>query len=412
MTYQSLTEKAETYLKTLCVDIADRRVGSRGNQAATDVFAATVRSFGFQVETPTFACIDWEEDGAELTVGGTSWDVHVSPYTLGCSVRAPLTVISTLDALESADLAQTIVLLRGEIAREPLMPKRFPFYNPERHQRIVHLLETQRPQAILAATSRNPELAGAVYPFPLIEDGDIDIPSVYMTEGTGTRLARHAGEVAELDIRAHRTPAEGCNVIARQGSTDGGEIVVFAHIDAKDGTPGALDNAAGTAVLLLLAELMAEDTVSPSEGDLGLEIVALNGEDYYSNPGQLQYLDRNEGAFETIALGINLDGLGYHKGRTAYSFYNCPPTMAETAREIFSGYSDLVEGEAWYQGDHALFLMHERPTLAMTSERVSDLLTEIVHTAKDRPAIVDTAQLVATARALRDLIVKMRAGSA
>jgi hypothetical protein len=48
----------------------------------------------------------------------------------------------------------------------------------------------------------------------------------------------------------------------------------------------------------------------------------------------------------------------------------------------------------------------------MTSERVSDLLTEIVHTAKDRPEIVDTAQLVATARALRDLIVKMRAGSA
>jgi aminopeptidase YwaD len=408
MTYTPLIEKAETYLQTFCVDIPNRRVGSRGNQAATDVFASTVREFGLQVETPTFDCIDWEEDGAELVVGGTSWDVHVSPYTLGGTVRAPLTVVSTLEGLEAADLERAIVLLRGEIAREPLMPKNFPFYNPERHQRIVHLLETKRPQAILAATSRNPELAGAVYPFPFIEDGDVDIPSVYMTEDVGAQLADHVGEIASLEIRAHRTPAEGCNVIARQGATDHRKIVVVAHIDAKDGTPGALDNAAGTTVLLLLAELMA-DAGPVSEGDLGLEIVALNGEDYYSNPGQLQYLGRNEGAFDTIALGVNLDGVGYHRGRTAYSLYNCPSVLTERIEAALSPYADLVAGEPWYQGDHALFLMHERPALAMTSERVSDLLSEIVHTPKDRPEIVDAGQLVAAASALRDLIVSMRA---
>ena len=51
------------------------------------------------------------------------------------------------------------------------------------------------------------------------------------------------------------------------------------------GTPGALDNASGTTVLLLLAELLAD-----YRGSLGVDIVAINGEDYYSAPGEIVYL--------------------------------------------------------------------------------------------------------------------------
>ena len=62
------------------------------------------------------------------------------------------------------------------------------------------------------------------------------------------------------------------------------KITVFAHIDAKDGTPGALDNGAGVVVLLLLAELLQD-----YDGGVELELVALNGEDYYSAAGEMQY---------------------------------------------------------------------------------------------------------------------------
>ena len=165
------------------------------------------------------------------------------------------------------------------------MPKSFTFYNPDEHKHIIRLLEEKKPQAIIAATSRNPEMAGAVYPFPLIEDGDFDIPSVYLTEELGVELANHAGEHISLDIRAQRTPAKGCNVITRKG--DGtNRVVCFAHIDSKQGTPGALDNASGVTILLLLGELLKD-----FEGSLGVELVALNGEDYYSNPGEMQYLE-------------------------------------------------------------------------------------------------------------------------
>jgi aminopeptidase YwaD len=141
--------------------------------------------------------------------------------------------------------------------------------------------------------------------------------------------------------------------------------------------------------------------------DLGIEIVALNGEDYYAAPGQLQYLSRNEGRFEEIVLGVNLDGVGYHRGRTAYSLYGCPPALADPIHAAFDAYNTQIEGEPWYQGDHGIFLMHERPTLAMTSERLTEIMTEIVHTARDRPEIVAADQLVDSARALRDLVQKL-----
>jgi aminopeptidase YwaD len=282
------------------------------------------------------------------------------------------------------------------------MPKDFPFYNPDEHKRIVHLLETKKPLAIVAATSRDPALAGGVYPFPLIEDGDFDIPSVYMTDREGDRLATHAGSRISLDIKAERIPSSGCNVIARKGADPNRRVVLFAHIDAKDNTPGAIDNAAGVVVLLLLAELLADYS-----GNLGLELVALNGEDYYSAPGEQQYVRLNAGRFAEITLGVNVDAAGYVQGDTAYSLYDCPVDIADLVRQSFAAQPDMVEGELWYQSDHGLFIQHHRPALAITSERFNELTTYITHTPKDSPEIVDMNKLVSIALALRDLLLSL-----
>lgn len=402
MTSVLLPEKAEAYLRELCLEIPSRRVGSEGNRAATDFFASVVASFGFETEYPEFDCIDWIQEGAELTVDGVPFEAFVSPYSLGCCVRAPLAVVSTVEELETAEVSDKIVLLHGDIAKEQLMPKNFPFYNPDHHKQIIQLLETKKPQAIIAATSRDLEMVGSMYPFPLFEDGDFDIPSVYMTDEEGNRLAEHAGQEVSLQSRAQRIPAKGCNVIARKGADPNRRVVLFAHIDSRIGTPGASDNASGVVVLLLLAELLADYA-----GNLGLKMVAMNGEDYYANPGEQQWLRLNEGRFDEILLGINVDDVGYHKGKVAYSLYDCPSELASSIHEVFSGYTDLTEGEPWYAGDHGLFLMNQRPALAITSELLMELMAEITHTPKDTPEILDSAKLVHFAAALRDLLLHL-----
>jgi len=384
------------------VEIPGRRTGSEGNRAATGFFAGVVSALGWRTDCPEFACIDWRQEGADLIVGGERFEALVSPFTLGCVDRAPLALVSMVEELEAADLSDRIVLLYGEIAREQLMPKEFVFYNPDEHKRIVRALEAARPRAIIAATSRNPELAGAVYPFPLIEDGDFDIPSVYMKDVEGERLARHAGQEVEAEIRAWRSGATACNVVARKGAGAGRRAVLFAHIDAKEGTPGALDNASGVTVLLLLAELLAG-----YDGGLGIELVAMNGEDYYAASGEKLWLARNEGRFASIALGINLDGVGHRGGRPVYSLYGCAPGLGGQIRQVLAPYPAMIEGGAWYQSDHSLFLAQGIPALALTSQQFGELWSEVAHTAADRPEIVDPAQLTSIAAALRDLLLRI-----
>jgi len=400
MTISHLTEKAEAYLYQLCVEIPSRRVGSPGNRAATDLFAAIAASFGFEVETPEFDCIDWQGEGADLTAGGRHFTAFPSPYSRGCRVRAPLVVASTDEQLAAADINGKVLLLRGEAAKEQLMPKNFAFYNPDRHRWIIRLLEERQPWAIITATARDLEMVGSQYPFPLFEDGDFNIPSVYMTDEEGDGLAELAGEEVALESRATRTPATGCNVIARKGAEPHRRVVLFAHIDARMGSPGAGDNASGVTALLLLAELLADYC-----GSIGVEIVALNGEDYYANPGEMQYLALNEGKFGEIVLGINLDDVGYRRGRVAYSLYGCPDDLTGSIRGVLAGYEEMVEGEAWYQGDHGLFLMNQTPALAFTSEMLAELMAEITHTPKDIPETVNPPKLVQVALALRDLVL-------
>lgn len=397
-----LAQKAQEYLETLCTQISNRRVGSEGNRLATAFFAETIKSFEFEVRCPEFECMDWQDEGGVVCVDGKTYLLHPSPYSLAIDAKAPLIIASSAADLETLDISNKILLMRGDLAKEQFMPKNFPFFQLEEQQEIIQVLEREKPLAIITATSRNPETAGALYPFPVFEDGDFDIPSAYTTEEQGAQLSAYDGQEIALQIRAQRIPARACNVVARKGKNPKERIVLFAHVDAKGGTPGALDNGTGTVTLLLLAELLRD-----YDGRKCIEIVALNGEDYYSNPGEQLYLQENEGRFDEIMLGINIDGMGYRQGKTAFSLYDCPPEMMRAIKKAFADEEAFLAGEPWNQGDHALFLMNGRPALALTSERVDELLAEIVHTEKDVPALVDYQQVGRTALALHRLLATL-----
>jgi len=318
-------------------------------------------------------------------------------------VSGQLVIASGLDELEALalqpPLTSSVLLVRGELAKEQLMPKMFPFYNPEEHQHILRLLETIQPQAIIAASRRSPETAGALYPSPLIEDGDFNIPSVYLTEEQGLRLADQVGKMVLLSSQAWRIPSSGCIVLASKGQPRQPRIVVCAHLDAKIGTPGALDNASGVTGLLLLAELLQDYT-----GRLGVEIFVVNGEDNYAAAGEKLYVDLNQGKFDRILLNINLDAAGYIHGDTAYSLYDCPPQLTATIQQAFAAQPGIVEGQPWYQSDHMVFVQNYVPAIAITSQMIQEILAGIAHTRQDTPDLVDPDRLVKIAQSLCRLV--------
>ncbi len=391
--------KAKTYLNTLCSVTPNRRVGSLGNRAATDFFAQKMSSWGYLIDTTPFNCFDYESKEPSLTYKDTSFNVKISPYSLGCDAQAELVVASTIDELETSDCHNKILLLKGEISAEQLMPKNFVFYNPDHHIRIYALLEQKQPKAIITATSKNPQMVGNIYPFPLINDGDFDIPSVFCTDIVGEEIAARAGEKFKLKAEARRIPTTACNVIASKNPNAQKKITVCAHIDAIEDSPGASDNASGVVVELLLAEMLKEH-----QGKVGVEIVAFNGEDHYSLGGQMDYLRRYSDTFEQILAAINIDDVGYWKGNTAYSFYGCPTEIQQKANTSFGKYAGILEGEQWYQGDHMIFAQSQKPTIAVTSDKVAELMATITHSPKDTPEIVDCKKLVELACALEGLV--------
>lgn len=403
MKTENLYKKSLSYLKKLCEEIPERSVGSEGNRRATAFFAKELSSLGWQTEMSELDVIDWEDDGAELRSGDQSFNALVSPYSLGCSVQAPLISASCLEELESQDIGGKILLLHGAIAKEQLMPKNFVFYNPEEHQKIIALLERKQPAAIISATGRNAALAGGVYPFPLIEDGDFDIPSVYMTEDEGKKLLSCVGKPALLQSRSSRIPAKAYNVVARKGQNTDKRVVISAHIDAKKGSPGAIDNATGVVILLLLAELLKD-----YDGDRLLEIAAFNGEDYYAVPGQMDYIRKNQENFSKIVLNINIDGAGYKEGKSAFSFFDVPEAIRAKADEMLAKFDGITEGILWYQGDHGIFIQYGCPAIAVSSQWFIENAAsqDITHTPKDNIGIVDCRKLIEIAEALNWLLRK------
>ena len=391
-------------LERLCLQIDNRHVGSPGNQEAARYAADRLKDCGFEVITPEFDCIDWYDGGCSLMLEGDKINAFVSPYSLPCDLVSNFETAGTFDELVEKDFTGKIAVLHGELCKEQLMPKNFVFYNPEGHQRIIAVLEAKKPLAIAAITERNPELAGALYPFPLFEDGDFDIPSVYLTDAEGERILSNTDKKLSLSINSERIKSKGCNAIGiKRGKTEK-RIVFSAHVDTKKNTPGALDDSTGIAILLSLAKLLEDYS-----GDYTIELAAFNGEDYYSAPGQMLYLEENNEKFGEIVLNVNIDGAGHRNYRSSVCYFNWEEEFCDGLRAAFNDNGKFVEVEPWYQGDHMIFVANGIQAIAITSENTHQLMTEIAHTPKDTLDNVDLQILYSIVYSCRDIVRRLPA---
>ncbi|MFP4521509.1 MAG: M28 family peptidase [Fibrobacterota bacterium] len=397
---KNLSLKSGALIQKLCTGIGERSVGGAGNKKAAEYIEKEFLSSGWETLSQEFNAFDWKNEGAVLKTGKEEFEVFSSPYSKGCSAEGKIREIRKLSELENSDSAGKILLLRGEIAAEQLMPKSFVFYNPEKHRRTIAALEKSGAAALICATSRNSGLAGGVYPFPLIEDGDFEIPSVYMTEEESDRILNHIDSSFSLLSKAERIPSSGRNIIAKKGGGEG-IIAVTAHLDTKNGTPGAIDNATGVAVLILLSGLLRDYKGRPA-----IELTAFNGEDYYSVPGQMKYIAEKKGDFSDIILNINIDGAGYNEGSSQLSEYGLDEKISAAVSGVCGLYPGVGKGEQWPQGDHSIFVQNGVPAIAASSGWFIENMEsqEITHTPKDNPEIVDHLKTAELAAAISEII--------
>ena len=369
-------------------DFGERPLGTEANRQASAFLAAEGQRLGYEVERLPFKCLRWEGGAAAIHRGEAQVQAFSGPFSPAFDRWCDAVAVTSTQQLKRTKCKDKIVFLRGEIAKEPLMPLEYPFYFPDAHREIYALLDEREPAAIVAVTGKNP-ISGQT-PFPLFNDAGLKIPNAYIDEASMEQILAAKGKI-RLRIDSKTFPETGEQVVIRKKAVGAskGKIAIFAHMDSAYGTPGALDNAAGTAVLLA-----AMGRLKDYAGPYDLEFIPFNGEDSPMVKGQLAYLAEYGKELGRIRLGINVDAAGAKGSKTAVSAYNLDDDRLAWLDGEIARFQQIERGPEWVESDHSIFVFRGVPCLALTSSTLRESVMTLTHTPRDTIDLVDRALLV------------------
>lgn len=350
-----LEAELTTHLNRLCVEIGPRPLGSPGDHAAADYIQGVFRGAGLDMEVQEFNCPAWEHQTTRLTLHGKVVEAAANAFSPPCDVSAPSVAVGTVSELEAADLEGRIGILYGDLTKTPLSPKSW-FLKSERDDRVIRLLEDKNPAALITVQSRPGDLER------VIADWEFHIPSAAVPARVGLALLQRGAPTLHLRIQSQETPGHTCNVVARQAGQGQTRIVLCAHYDTTIDTPGALDNAAGAAVLLALAQSLSQSRLRH-----GLECIAFSGHEYLPL-GDDEYLRRCGDQLEEILVAINFDAVGQYLGANSIAMFASSQVFRDQVVEITKGYPGVVWVDPWPQSNHSTFSMRGVPAIALSSE--------------------------------------------
>lgn len=126
------------------------------------------------------------------------------------------------------------------------------------------------------------------------------------------------------------------NIIARFGPEDGALLVIGAHYDSFDATPGADDNASGVAGLIELARLLARE---PQRRAIELVAYTLEEPPFFrtGDMGSARHAHRLREQGRAVDLMVSLEMIGYFSNKPGSQAYPLPGL-----RHIYSDRGDFI----------------------------------------------------------------------
>lgn len=274
--------------------------------------------------------------------------------------------------------------------------------------------------------------AGAA-PIAVTQGSDYDAERVdrhvrALSETIGARAAGTAGErtaaayiAAQFttiglatEIQPFRVPSgtgsyTSANVAATKPGLDGhyGTIYLGAHYDSVPAGPGANDNASGTAVLLELARLLADQELKPTLVFIafGAEEVGLRGSAAFVR--QLTPLQR------VTALGmLNMDCVGYGTRQIIATSPGAKAELVERTASIARSLGLEVEvGPNRGNSDHAPFASAGIPAAFVATRDAQILCGPYYHKPTDTVDTLDPAQMERVGRIVLATAENLAAGA-
>ena len=400
----SLSQTAYQHLVYLAQTIGARPIGSANNRKAGSSIQQYFKQWGLQVRLQEYPCADWKSHHIHLNLGGATLRAAVNPFSPSCDVQVPLAAVGTLDELQQTDLSGKIAVLYGALVGQEQTPPAeviiteadSPAADGQAPAVTIHIVQPASFAQILQ--DKTPAAVILVHPHPrtcqpLIENWEFPIPSATAPAESGRALLQANGQTARLQITSRTEPSTTCNVIGSLPGERSERVVLCAHYDTKHNTPGAYDNASGTAVLLTLAEQFAS---LPHR--YALEFTAFSGEES-GGTDVAAYLDDSPDLEHILAL-INIDGVGQITASNNATAVSGSEQFSSLVRQVVDQFPGVVWTEPWASSDHYAFAMQGVPCIPVSTCSPA----EIKHTPQDTVDWISPDGLGEAARLVHSLV--------
>ncbi|WP_033364908.1 M28 family metallopeptidase [Mastigocladopsis repens] len=288
------------------VNLGPRVAGTPVMQKASAYLVDEYRKAGYVTEVQTFTYSKFQDLGSNLTVDGTTIKGKALNGTVPGKLNAPLVAVPNVG--RQADFAA--VNVKGAIA-------------------IV-----RRGEIRFSEKAKNAAAAGAV---GLVivnnQPGDVygtlgeevKIPVLALSGEQGNPLIQRVQSVppnVSLNVNAQRRDVTGRNIVAHLEGVTQPKIILGGHYDSVPGSPGANDNASGTAVVLALARNLSRTPTARQAWFIAFdgEEDGLHGSRAFVNKAESQFLSRLKAMVNFDMVGVNDQlGIGGTSSLTAFA---------------------------------------------------------------------------------------------
>jgi len=338
------------------VDVRNRMAGSDGEREAAEATRDALAKYAEDAWLDEFSIQGWERgDSGIETPAGVEDCIALprSPSADGTGEFVDLGHGLPAD-FEAADLDGKVVMVASDV--------------PDWYDRYLHRREKyyHAVEAGAAGFLYKNHVEGCLPPTGSVGTADApigDIPAVGVSSEVGARLSRRfEGDEVTVSVDADVHDATSQNVHATLGPDTDEELLVTSHVDAHDIAEGAMDNGAGTAMVVEVARALAgrED-----ELDTRIHFVCFGAEEV-GLVGAAH--DADERNLDDVRAVLNFDGVV--RGRTLKFYAHGFDALADAARDLGAdfGHPVSVTPKLGPHSDHWEYVQRGVPGYHVASE--------------------------------------------
>jgi len=347
------------HLETL-VDIRDRMAGTDGEREAAEATREALAAHCGDAWLDEFDEQGWERGSTVLEAAGETYterdEVIALPRTPAGDATGDLVDVGygLPEDFEDANVDGNVVIVDSNV------PSWYDRYI-HRREKYYHAVEA----GAAAFVYRN-HVEGCLPPTGSVGNATHpigQIPAVGVSKEVGSRLLRRAeDDEVSVTVEADVYDATSQNVHATLGPDTDEELLVTSHVDAHDIAEGAMDNGAGTAMVVELASVLAE---RQDELDSQIHFIAFGSEEVGLDGAGYDASKRN---LDDVTAVLNLDGVV--QARTLKFYTHGFDTLENAVTEVADRYGHPVSitPEQGPHSDHWEYVKWGVPGYHVTSE--------------------------------------------